>query len=134
MRAEHAEAGRELLCRYFDAVDSADLEEILAILSTATVRLGDREVSGVDDLAAAYAPHLVAPGVDGRRRTAHHLTNFRLVPDSTDPTLSRVSASYLRLEPGRECPVVVASGRIEQVLEAGPHGWQVLEHRVVADL
>jgi hypothetical protein len=118
---------RQHLCRYFDAVDRADLDAVLDLLGDATVHLGDRVVTGRAGLAALYGPRLVAPAADGRRRTAHHLTN--LVVTGEGPV--RAAASYLRLEEGL---VLTASGRVEQELEPAGAGWRVLTHRVVADL
>lgn len=122
------DAVRELLCRYFDAVDRADLVAVQDLLADATVVLGDRTISGREELAAAYGPRLLAP-VEGRRRTAHHLTN--LLVSAEGPGTVRAAAAYLRLEEG---PVLAASGRVEQLLENTDAGWRVREHRVVADL
>lgn len=119
---------RDLLCRYFDAVDRADLTAVQDLLADATVVLGDRTLRGREELAAAYGPRLLAP-VDGRRRSAHHLTNLLVATDG--PGTVRAAAAYLRLEEG---PVLAASGRIEQLLESTQTGWRVREHRVVADL
>ncbi len=119
---------RDLLCRYFDAVDRADLAAVQDFLGDATVILGGRTLRGREELAAAYAPRLLAP-VDGRRRTAHHLTNLLIAPEGSSTV--RAAASYLRLEEG---PVLAASGRIEQLLDLTDAGWRVREHRVVTDL
>lgn len=116
---------RRQLCRYFDAIDRADLAAVQDLLADATVVLGDRALRGRGELAAAYGPRLVAP--DGaRRRTAHHLTNL-LVTGSEE--VVHVAASYLRLGEGL---VLAASGRIEQRLRV--EDLRVLEHRVVTDL
>ena len=125
MSASRYDEVRAALCRYFDAVDRADLAAVQDLLGEATVVIGDRSLRGRDELAAAYGPRLVVP--DGeRRRTAHHLTN--LLVTEAEGTV-HVAASYLRLEEGL---VLTASGRIEQRLRAGD--LRVLEHRVVSDL
>jgi ketosteroid isomerase-like protein len=131
----HAESYTSLLehfATYFDAVDRADLDTVMRILDGATLSVAGNELSDPTAIRRAYQARQQAPGPDGRLRTKHHLTNLRVTGPAADGTLE-AAASYFRLEPGEDCPVVTTSGRLRQVVIRDGDGWRVRRHEIVTD-
>jgi len=131
----HAESYTSLLehfADYCDAVDRADLDAVMGILDGATLSAGGKELSDPAAIRGAYEARQQSSGPDGRFRTKHHVTNLRVTGPNADGTLD-AAASYFRLEPGEDGPVVTTSGRLRQVVIREGEGWRVRRHEIVTD-
>lgn len=121
--------------RYFDAVDSAEFDAVLAILAGATVVAGTLETTDPAVIREAYASTHAAPDGDGRRPAKNHVTN--LIVDGPDGSgVWSATVYYFRLEPKRrdsEAIGVVTSGRIRQTLSRVGGSWRVHRHEIVTD-
>lgn len=120
--------------RYFEAVDSADLDAVLGILAGATVRAGTLDTSDPAEIRAVYASRHAAPDDHGRRPAKNHVTN--LIADGPDQSGTwTANAYYFRLEPARDDTSigVATSGRIRQTLTRVEDSWRVHRHEIVTD-
>lgn len=126
-------AVQQLLARYLDAVDGADLDAVADLLAGATVRTPAGELRGGSAIREAYARIQPAPLPDGRRRTKHHLTNL-VVSEPDEDGVVVAEASYLVLVPGDDGPRVQKSGRFRDLVRWDGTSWTIREHVVIPDL
>lgn len=132
----HREAARHVaatwLADYADAVDTADLEGLGQLCAGVTVHAPTGAEGTGEEVAAIYAPLVLAPDGDGRRRTKHHITNVSLrFPDEGSAV---VRAYYLLVKEVDGQPGIAGSGRYETHLVVAGAAWHVREHRVTRDL
>lgn len=129
----------EHLARYFDAVDRADIDEVMRILDGTTLVAGAVETADTAAIRGVYESRRAEPRPDGSRMVKHHLG--QVIVDSGDESGGVVaSAYYMRLEP-RESggsvesgPVIAVSGRLRQTLTRDGEVWNVHRHEIIADL
>ncbi len=132
-RAEVHASVLEHVARYFDACDRCDLDEVMRILSGATVSAGGASTDDPAVVRGIYRARQPAPTADGRRMTKHHATNLVLAGPGPDGGW-RATVYYFRLEPGPGGgAVVAASGRLEQDLLPDGDRWRVVRHTIVSD-
>lgn len=129
---EAAEVARSValdwLARYADAVDTADLLALSRLCATVTVHAPTGAVATGSAVADIYAPIVVVPQRDGRRRTKHHITNVPVQPGDDGTALVR--AYYLLVKDVDGQPGIAASGRYETLVVQKEATWSVVEHRV----
>lgn len=123
---------QQWLSDYADAVDTADLTSLGRLCEGVAVHAPTGAQASGADVAVIYAPLVLAPDPDGRRRTKHHITNLSVRSDGADR--ARARAYYLLVKQVNGQPTIAASGRYETLLASSGQGWQVTEHRVVRDL
>lgn len=125
----------EHFARYFDAVDRAEIDEVMAILEGATVKAGTVETADAGEIRQVYESRRADLRPHGGRTVKHHLGQVIVDPGEHGSVAAR--AYYLRLEPGESensAPVIAVSGRLEQVLTRDGDVWRVHRHEIIADL
>lgn len=134
--ADHREAASHVaatwLADYADAVDTADLEGLRQLCAGVTVHAPTGAEGTGEEVAAIYAPMVLPPDRDGRRRTKHHITNMSL--RHTDERSAVVRAYYFLIREVDGQPGIASSGRYETHLVRAGGVWHVREHRVTRDL
>lgn len=125
-------AAQQWLSDYADAVDTADLTSLGRLCEGVTVHAPTGAQASGADVAVIYAPLVLTPDPDGRRRTKHHVTNVSVRSD--DAGRARARAYYLLVKEVDGRPAIAASGRYETLLAPSEQGWRVTDHRVVRDL
>lgn len=134
--ADNREAARHVaatwLADYADEVDTADLEGLRQLCAGVTVHAPTGVEGTGEEVAAIYAPLVLAPYGDGWRRTKHHITNVSL--RLTDDWSAVVRAYYLLVKEVDGQPGIAGSGRYEKRLVGAGAAWHVREHRVTRDL
>lgn len=130
--AELYSALQQHFTRYFEAVDSYDLDGIMAVLTGATLYMRGTELTGDDAIRDLYATVQPPPLEDGRRQTKHNANNLLVEGPDADGRYT-ATVYYTRLQPGENGPIVVVTGRLTEVLRPHDDRFAVFTHRVVTD-
>ncbi len=120
---DRRDAIENLLFRYARLADDFDAAGVAGLLGTATVRLGDREVAGVENLLGLYRAMF-----DGTPEGRHLLSNIAITPTASG---AECSCRYQRWNVSP--PTVASMGRYDATLAVDADRWSFTSLRIVRE-
>ncbi len=117
----------QLLYRFSNAVDTCDLEGVVACFTPDGIfQRGAEKIAGKNDILSLYRARLA----DTRRRTSHLWSNVAEISRTYDLAVIEAVLTNYAIEPQvSETEVQMRVGRVRGVLKRDPDGlWQFAEH------